>query len=220
MSHRISVVAGIAAFSLLVAGGQALAQHSHDEGKQGSAGHESSEPGHSHEMARLHGGEVTMTPHHHFEVVFTDGQARVYVYDGKQEPVAAPKNVTATMTLMAKAGKSETMELHYMAPDPKAGRTQGYFYADHEMAGGEETKAMVKMTGLEKDPVEFRTAVKIGHLMSYVCPMKDSAAAEDPGKCPKCGMEMMPMKSGEHMGEATGADPGHEHGDTDGDHHH
>lgn len=224
MLHRISVVTGIAALSLLVGGGQALAQHAHDAGDKAGATHEESEMGHSHEMAMLHGGEVTMTPHHHFEAVFTDEQARVYVYDGKQEPVADPKNAKATMTLMSKDGKPETMELHYMAPDPEKGRTQGYFYADHAMAASGEMKAMMKMMGLEKDPIEFRTTVKLGHLMSYMCPMKDSAAAEDPGKCPKCGMQMMPMESGEHMGghmgEAMGADSGDEHGDADGDHHH
>lgn len=222
MSYRMSVASGIWALILLFASGQALAQHAHDGSHQMGSGHAESEAGHSHEMAVVHGGQVIMTPQHHFEVLFTDDQSRVYVYDGKQNPITNPKDVTATMTLMMKDGKSETMNLDYTAPDPEKGRTQGYFYVDRDMTGVKdgEMKAVIKMAGLQKDPIEFRTAVTMGHLVSYACPMGDSDPAEDPGKCPGCGMQMKMTEHGEHMGEAMGEHMEHGHGDTEGSHDH
>jgi len=203
MSHRTPVITGFAVLSVAFVGGQALAQHSHSDNQMmmGSR-HGESEAGHSHHMAMVHGGEVTMTPHHHFEVLFTDKQARVYVYDDQQAPINDLSTVKTTMTLMAKDGKPETMTLQYMAPDPEKGRTQAYFYAEHDMSDVKDgaMKATVKLMGLEKEPVEFRTAVKMGQQMSYVCPMGDSAPAEDPGRCPMCGMDMTMMEHGSGMG--------------------
>jgi hypothetical protein len=41
----------------------------------------------------------------------------------------------------------------------------------------------------------------------YACPMNDSPPAEDPMKCPKCGMQMVPQEAQE--GD-TGGMQGHE----------
>lgn len=203
MSYRMLIISGVVALGLLFAGGRAVAQHSHGgSDSQMSSDHDESEIGHSHEMAMIHGGQVTMTSHHHFEVLFTGKQMRVYVYDADQKPIADPKDVKASMTLMTNDKKSEHMDLHYVAPDPEKGRIQGHFYADRNMTGMKEgdMKAMFKMMGLEEDPIEFRTPVKIGSLVTYGCPMKDSAPAENPGMCPKCGMRMTKMENGRPMG--------------------
>lgn len=210
MSDRI-VMTAIAMLSLALASGAALAQHSHDKDHQMMGGQEEPENGHSHKMAMVHGGQVTMTPHHHFEVLFADSLARVYVYDGKQVPVDDPKNVKASMTLVVKGGEPETMDLQYIAPDPDKGRTQGYFYLHDRMADmkGHDMKAIVRLVGLEEDPIEFRTPVTMGEAVSYVCPMRDSDPAEDPGSCPKCGMQMKADGHEKHK------DSGHEHGETE-----
>ncbi len=223
MFHRAQIMTGMAMLGLVFAGGRAIAQHSHGGGHQMMGyGDEESKTGHSRRMAMVHGGQVTMTPHHHFEVLFTDKQARVYVYDAEQEPINDPKEVKADMTLMTKGGESETMHLQYVGPDPENGRTQGYFHADHEMASIEdgEMKGMFRMMGLEKDSIEFRTPVTMGRLMSYACPMKDSPPAEDPGRCPRCGMQMTTVQHGEHMSKAMDKDSDHGHGKTAKDHQH
>ncbi len=58
--------------------------------------------GHSHEMAELHGGSVTMTPTHHFELLCTPKEARLYVYDGKQIPIPSLDGMKASMILAGK----------------------------------------------------------------------------------------------------------------------
>jgi hypothetical protein len=214
MSYRIWTASGVAALSLLFAGGLALAQYTHNESHEiMSPSHHESEAGHSHEMSMIHGGEVTMTPHHHFEVLFTDKQARVYCYDDQQKPIDDLKDMTATMTWMMKDGTSMgPMNLRYMAPDPAKGRTQGYFYADRDTSKVKDgdAKAMFRMMGLEKDPIEFRTAVMTGEPASYVCTSGKGGPYEDPCNCPDGTMAVRMMGSGgpmmgEHMG-------GHMHG--------
>lgn len=223
MSHRISITSGIAALGLVFAGGQATAQCTHGAGHpMTDANQEGSQTGHSHQMAMVHGGQVTMTPHHHFEVLFGDKQTRVYVYDDTQAPISDLEGVKGSMTLATKGGDSETVELHYLAPDPQKGQTQGYFYADHEMGAmpAAGMKATIKMTGLEQDPIEFRTPVTLSETLSYQCPMMDSAPAEDPGPCPKCGMQMTMMGHGGHMDHGMSEGSGRMHGDAHGSQHH
>ncbi|MCA9756543.1 MAG: hypothetical protein KDA27_12130 [Candidatus Eisenbacteria bacterium] len=225
MLHRTSLIAGAAALGLLLSSGPLLAQHAH--GHDQAEGTNETMAGHSHHMAMRHGGEVTMTPQHHFEVLFTDDGPCLYLYGADQQPILDPKSVKAQVTLMDKDGKSQMMDLHYRGPDSSKGRTQGYFYADHDMShmNVENMKAMFRVMGLQKDPIEFRTPIEVGDEAMYVCPMGDSPPAEDPGRCPKCGMELKKADSGHHMDSDE-----HEHGHMEGmmghddddhdDHHH
>lgn len=190
MRTRMSIVSAIGALLLALPATQALAQHHPDE----------SEAGHSHEKAMIHGGDVTMTPHHHFETLFTGSQERLYVYDHDQNPVNDPKDAMVTMTLMTKDGKSDPVKLTYHAPDADKGCTQGYFEADKKMDIEDGAmKAMFTVKGLQDEPIEFRTAVTQHEQMMYACPMGDSSPMQDPGKCPKCGMQMKPMGHGDQM---------------------
>ena len=181
-----------AAMVLVAAGSPALAQHQHE-------GHDESTAGHSHERSTLHGGQATMTPNHHFEVLFLEKELRVYVYDGKQNPVADPKDAKVSVTFMMKDKAMEPVKLAYLAPDMEKGRAQGYFHADHGLDDTklDSVKALVKVAGLTKEPVEFRTAVAMGELVSYACPMNCVAPVEDPMKCPKCGMDMVKRETEE-----------------------
>lgn len=43
--------------------------------------------GHSHAASEIHGGEVTMTWAHHFEIVWKADQVMVYLYDVDQKPL-------------------------------------------------------------------------------------------------------------------------------------
>ena len=124
MGNRASLaLAGIAAIGQLAVSGPAFAEP--PEQMRESAG---SMAGKSYEMAMIHGGQVSMTQHHHCELVFTDSQARVYVYDANQKPITDPNHVKVTMALTGKDGKMETRDLKYMGPHPGQGRTHGFFY--------------------------------------------------------------------------------------------
>jgi len=116
---------------------------------------------------------------------------------------------------MREGGSLSPISMKYMPPDPEKGRTQGCFEWDHGMSGVKdgEMKALFRMTGLEKQPVEFSMPVTTRQAVSYVCPMNDSPEAEDPGTCPKCGMKRVLAK-----GEAAEGMPMH-HGMTGGEHH-
>jgi len=200
----------------LAAAGPALA---HGEGHHEKAGH-------SHEMAELHGGNVVMTEANHFETLFTPKEARVYCYDAAQKPIAEMKDVTASLMLHPHQGDPVMMDMLYMAPDSKTGRTQGYFYAPYDFSGvkGGMMKAMVSLAGLREKPVSFKTAVTLGEPATYVCPMGDSDPAPDPGSCPKCGMtRQKKMAEGMHgmmHGMHDDADGDHDHDETTGHGHH
>jgi hypothetical protein len=176
-------------------------------------------PGHSHEMAEIHGGHVTMTPNHHFEVLFTPDEARVYLYDMSQKPLPASKDVSVSMNLQTKSGETSKLEMHRVAPDVEKGRTQGYFAAAHDFGAVKEgsMKALVQVTGLGKKPIEFKTNVALSEPAVYVCPMHDSPPAMDPMKCPQCGMQMV-RQSAEEDDSEMHEHSEHHHMEQDGNH--
>ena len=181
---------------------------------QRASGQEES-AGHSHEKCELHGGEVVMTPTNHFEVLFTDQEARVYVYDEKQAPIVDLAAAKATLTLETKAGKSAPLALTYLKPDAATGRTQGALVVRHDFTSAAKTptKALFHIEGIGAKATEFKSAAALGTRNSYVCPMHPDVTGEDPGKCSRCGMNL--VKQGE---PAT-----HEHGAAHGEeaeHHH
>jgi hypothetical protein len=180
-----------------------LAARGAPETPQASSQQESA--GHSHEKCELHGGEVVMTPANHFEVLFTDHEARVYVYDEKQAPIVSLDGAKATLTLLSKTAKSEPLPMTYLKPDSTSGRTQGVFVVRHDFIGIEKTptKALFHLEGVAAKAVEFKSAVTLGERSSYVCPMHPNVTGEDPGRCSRCGMNL--VKQGGP------AQPGHAH---------
>src|SRR5581483_9760531 len=100
-----TVVIGIVVVGAL-AGGVAFFLHGHEHGDNDHGGHEHSrgeaeKAGHSHANIQAHGGDVTMTQRHHFEVVFREASVRVYAYSQSQEPIAA-KGLSGTAKLVKK----------------------------------------------------------------------------------------------------------------------
>ena len=171
--------------------------------------------GHSHEMAELHGGSVTMTPTHHFEVLCTPKEARLYVYDGKQIPIPSLDGMKASMILQEITGKPMTMPMTYVKPDAAHGRTQGYFVAAHDFTGADKNalKATFTVEGLAKKPVEFKSAISLAEPTVYACPMHSDVMGEDPGKCGKCGMNLEKLGGHEEHDSETGKTSGHDHHD-------
>jgi hypothetical protein len=162
--------------------------------------------GHSHEMAEIHGGEVTMTPHHHFEALFLTDGVRLYAYDENQKPIMDLKGVKGKLTLQSKDGKSQSVKLDLLPPDEKAGRTQPCLAASHDFADMKPgmMKATFEVQGVTKDPIEFKTPVTISPETLYTCSMHPDVRAEDPGECPECGMKLTPMETESGHGHDSG----------------
>ncbi len=161
--------------------------------------------GHSHEKCELHGGEVIMTQANHFEVLFTEHEARLYAYDGNQVPIPDLSAAKATLALESRSGKSVTVPMTYQKPDSAAGRTQGVLVARHEFtaADAKSTKALFHIAGLGTAPVEFKSPVVLGSETIYTCPMHPDVTAEDPGRCPRCGMNLVKRAPAESRPQGT-----------------
>ena len=100
--------------------------HEHDHASPAHA--EKEAPGHSHERAMLHQGQVSMTKQHHFESLFAPDGIRVYLYDQNQVPMQVGK-ATGTVTVKSKDGSSH--ELKLQRTEPKEGEHTAYFCPSH-----------------------------------------------------------------------------------------
>ncbi len=194
--------------------GPASAQHMDEHPHAGQEPAKEAAMGHSHEMAQLHGGSVTMTPTHHFELLCTPKEARLYVYDDHQAPLVNLEHMKASMMLQEKAGKPMTVAMTYVKPDPAHGRSQGFFSAAHDFSGVAKNavKAVFTIEGLAEKPVEFKSALSLGEEAIYACPMHADVTGEDPGRCSKCGMKLEKMSG--HMAGGHGHEAGespHQH---------
>lgn len=195
-----------------IGGGFWLYAQDHDHGKGHDEEHEKA--GHSHEASQVHGGDVTMTEKHHFEVVFDEGGIRVYPYGKKQEPLAA-KGITGKASLQKKgAGKPTEQELKYVAADPKKGIFRDHLAASFDLKGLEKGSAKVTLELASlPDPEEKTTSFTVtfnglSPHVEYVCPMKcEGGRGLDPAKCPKCKMEMKREGGSEKKGHGD-----HDHG--------
>ena len=139
--------------------GRVLAQE-HGNGKKAE------KSGHPHDSAASHGGSVTMTQQHHFEVVFYEKELRVYAYTGKQEPILDIKGVSGSVLLNSKGGDALTVKLSYVAPDSSHESAQGYLSGKHDFSGvKEETmRATFSIEGLsnpKEKSVTFRESVRL-----------------------------------------------------------
>jgi hypothetical protein len=207
------VVAAAIAVTAVTRSARASAASASSEMQQASSQEQSAS--HSHEKCELHGGEVVMTPTNHFEVLFTDQEARVYVYDEKQAPIVDLAAAKATLTLETKAGKSASLAMTYLKPDAAAGRTQGALVVRHDFTSITKapTKALFHLEGIGAKVTEFKSTAVLGTRSIYVCPMHPDVTGEDPGKCSRCGMNLV-KQGGPAM---------HEHGAAKGEeteHHH
>jgi len=70
-----------------------------------------------------------------------------------------------------------------------------------------DMNATIKISELEDNPIEIRTIVTKAQLTTYACPMND-VTSEDPGKCPKCGMEMTAVSTSGKSGGQPRTDGG------------
>lgn len=122
--------------------------------------------GHGHDRASLHGGSVTMTQQHHFEVIFQKKELRVYVYTIGQDPIFDLKGISGSVFFQSKGGDTLTVDLSYAIPDSTEEATQGYLSLEYDFSSVKEgtMKASISLEGLSNDnesSVTFRESVKL-----------------------------------------------------------
>jgi len=192
------MLAGIALFMAQPAPAQSGQGHEmgmgHEGMQQGSMAGMHQATGKAPAMPGIHGGEIAEAAHHPFEALFTADGIRLYVYGDDQKPVDALKDAKATVTLTAKDGETHTIALNLLSPDEKAGRTQPCFAAPYDFSGmkpGTMT-ASFEVQGLTGKPITFDAPVSMMRETLYTCTMDTDVVTEDPGSCPKCGMDLVP----------------------------
>lgn len=173
----------------------------HEEGHHGM--------GHSHDMAAMHGGQVTMTKEFHFEIAFDRGSVNVYVYNGSQEPISA-KGLSGDVTISFRDSDKKPIkaELSYSEPAKMADEHgSGHGHDENHEAGQDFLESHLDLTevqeggakavfvlknlpGDKEKEVTFKESFKLARLVTYTCPMKCTAPAGRPGDCPKCGMTL------------------------------
>lgn len=146
-----------------------------------------SQMGHSHDKAMTHGGKVTMTQQHHFEVVPMMHGVSVFAYDYQQNPIDV-SGVRGTVTVMTKGGReisaelppySEIMSMHEEGQDmmEQIEHMESMLFANMDLSkiDAKEAKVSVDITGLNSEKesqVSFRETITLtdlpqdfGHMM-------------------------------------------------------
>ena len=143
-----------------------------------------------------HGGKVEEAGAYHAEALIKDGKANYYLLDGKAKPMAN-KGVTGSVVLQFADGTTKTVQL-------TATGTDGFIAEDANAAN--YTNAIVTFkVGDKTATAKFKNnASKL-----YTCSMC-GGSFDKPGKCPKCGMDLIEKKAEKK---------GHDHKEGDGHHH-
>ncbi len=148
----------------------------------------------AHALPMLHGGEAVMASGHHFEALFMPKGIRLYAYDPDGNPVPMTNSMRASVTLTGTDGKRVTVPMSYLGPDSAAGRSQACFAGSFDFGnlGPGAKPAEFLVEGMDKSPVTFPAPVTVMPEALYTCSMHPDYRAEDPGKCPLCGMNLVP----------------------------
>lgn len=176
-SYRRPVTALVA--SILTAfAGLALAQHEH--------GQEAA--GHAHEKAQVHGGSASMTKEFHFETVFTPEEIRLYIYDGKQNPMMAKHwkqglvKGSVTVSFQDRSKDPIEVELKHGVSSGGGGEEKAHEHSEDEHASEEE-----QGHGAEQETHGAGAAVL------WACPMHPDQNGTSKAECAECGMAYAPQ---------------------------
>ncbi len=188
-------------------------KQAHEAG-DAKGGHSNETKGHSQAKAEQHGGLITMSTkkEFHFEVVFHRDSVRVYLYDGKQNPISAkgvsgitsllfrepdhkPKSLNANLVYINPAEQKKDEHGHGHKKEEKDRHEQDFVQAKINLAKVQTGNmkavfALKNLPGKDEKNVTFLKTFKLGRLVEYACPMKDSKPTNHPGKCSKCGMKL------------------------------
>lgn len=152
--------------------------HEHDQGKQ----EHREEAGHSHEKAEVHGGVATMSKQFHVETVFMPDQIRLYLYDGKQNPMHVKHwkkglvEATGTVDFRDRSRGTESLTFEHAVVGSYA-------------CCGKQSSKPGKCPGcgmkLTKEEIPDGTL--------WACPMHPDENGKSQGSCSDCGMKFTPQ---------------------------
>lgn len=147
--------------------------------------------GHSHASAEVHGGSVTMTKAHHFEVAFTRDSVRVYLYNAEQKPVSVEGVLGKVIVKFRQKGR-KSIKVKFKAKS-------GYLEASMKLkgvpdGGGKASFEFANLPESGEPTASFIETVKLARVIEFVCPMKCEAPKAEAGRCGKCGMALKPSK--------------------------
>ena len=128
-----------------------------------------------------HGGKIEEAGAYHIEASIKDGKAYYYLLDGKAKSMAN-KGVTGSVVLQFADGTTKTVQLTVNGTDG--------FLADDAKATT-YTNAIVTFKIADKTATaKFKNSVA----KAYTCSMC-GGSFDKPGKCPKCGMDLIEKKT-------------------------
>ena len=105
------------------------------------------------------------------------------------------------MQMMMNTDSSKQMMGQNMMKDP----AMMNMMMEHMMNMADKDSAMCKkmMQMMEKKPTMMKMMKGMNMSMgtTYTCPMHPEVKSATPGKCPKCGMDLVKMKESKNMGD-------------------
>lgn len=124
--------------------------------------HQEEAPGHSHAEARAHGGQVTMTKQHHFELVYQGDTVKVYGYDKGQNPISL-EDASGELRLKTRGGESRTVELESSEGDSDRVHLRAQLTGLGDVEPG-DAKLTLSLNGVpgSQNPIEFTQTYEPG----------------------------------------------------------
>ncbi|MDO9184397.1 MAG: heavy metal-binding domain-containing protein [Bacteroidia bacterium] len=155
-----------------------------------------------HDHGSPHGGIVQSAGDYHIELLVKGENMTVYLLDANEKAIPN-KGVTGKATLMFTDKTSATVDLTASGVDG--------FSVKNDKAASYTSCVVTFKVGDKTATTKFKAEKSVAK--TYTCPMHPEVTSDKPGKCPKCGMDLVEKKT-EKKGEE------HKHKEGEGGHHH
>ena len=130
-----------------------------------------------------HGGKIEEAGDYHIEASIKDGKTYFYLLDGKAK-IMSNVGVTGSVVMQFADGTTKTVQLTVSGDD-------GFVATDAKATSYTNAIVTFKVSG-KTATAKFKNVAK-----SYTCSMC-GGSFDKPGKCPKCGMDLIEKKQHEH----------------------
>ncbi len=160
-----------------------FAQHTHTAGEQ----HAEMAPGETHAHVAPHGGVVRSASPYHMELVQHPSELHIYLLGAKMSAVPT-KGTTGTVMVQTADNKTSTVALapagndHFTAKLPAGAKVRTAIVT---------LQADGKTINTRFDRLDETAAAGKAVGAAYTCPMHPEVLSDKPGKCPKCGMNLV-----------------------------
>lgn len=145
----------------------------------------------AHEEKGPHGGQmVEASDGHHAELLLKDGKMTVYLLDSKGKSMSN-KGITGSVILQFADKTSATVTLALSGDDS--------FSVANDKARSFSSCIVTFKVGGANITAKFKAAKAVAK--TYTCPMHPEVTSDKPGKCPKCGMDLVEKKEEHHHNE-------------------